>query len=245
MPSYEIPVPVADNPMSVYVATPGGGGPTPAIVVIQHAPGVDLFIRAMADRLAQAGYLAAAPDLYHRQEAGGDAMAKMRNLRDREVQADVEATVAMLRARADVDGDRLGITGFCMGGRVVWLMAAAVPVFRAAVVYYGGNIQVPWGEDVPAPFARAGQIACPLLFHFGADDGNPSPDDMARYDRELTRLGKPHEFHGYAGAAHAFMNFTREASFRQGASRLSWERTLGFLARHLSAHRPAAQDPAP
>lgn len=233
MPSADLTVPVEGHPMDLYLAAPDGAGPHAGLVVIMHAPGVDTFIRATVDRLAAAGYAAAAPDLYHRQPAGGDAMAKMRDLRDRQVQADVEATVAMLHARVEVDGARLGIIGFCMGGRVVWLMAAAVPGWRAAVAYYGGNIQVPWGDDVPAPFSRAHQIACPLLFHFGADDGNPSPDDMALYGRELTRLGKPHEFHSYPGAAHAFMNFSRPASYREEASRVSWERTLRFLAEHL------------
>ena len=82
-------------------------------------------------------------------------------------------------------------------------------------------------------FERTADIGCPLLFHFGADDANPSPEDMQVLDRELARHGKPHEFHTYPGAGHAFMDFTSSARYREMADRLSWPRTLQFLARYL------------
>ena len=105
---------------------------------------------------------------------------------------DINAAVGFLQNHAAVDRDRLGITGFCMGGRVVWLMAAASSAFKAAVPYYGGSIMVPWGSATQSPFELTDGINCPMMFHFGEEDGNPSPEDKVKLDVELTRLDKPH-----------------------------------------------------
>jgi len=188
----------------------------------------------MVARLIEAGYFVAAPDLYHRLDARqGDGLDRMKQLRDPEVALDVNAAVEYLRDHPLVDAKRLGIIGFCMGGRVTYLMAALNPHFRAAVAYYGGNILVPWG-DGPSPFSLSENLHCPLLFHFGADDSNPSPDDMDTFEQELTRLGKAHEFYSYAGAGHAFLNFTNPQRYREAATQTSWPRTLDFFNRHLA-----------
>jgi len=228
-----ITIPVGAQHMALCTAWPDGPGPFPAIVAIQHAPGLDTFTQTMVERLAQAGYAAAAPDLYHRLDARLDGMAKMKLLRDREVEADVAASVDWLRQHPAVAPGRLGVTGFCMGGRVAYLAAAANPHFKAAVVFYGGNIMQPWGEGVVAPFARSSEIHCPLMFHFGADDSNPSPEDMQRYDAELARHNKLHEFHAYAGAGHAFLNFTNAERYREAAAAVAWPRALDFFSRYL------------
>lgn len=233
MPAIVRTIRMQDRGMALFGVRPAGNGPFPGLVVIQHASGVDLFVQTMAQRLAEAGYYCVAPDLYHRQaEHGIDGLSRMGLLRDREVEADVNAAAEFLRAEPEVAADRIGIIGFCMGGRVAYLMAAANPHFKAAVVYYGGNTMVSWG-DTPPPFARSADIHCPILFHFGADDTNPSPQDRAKLDAELTRLGKPHEFHEYPSAGHAFMNFEAPQRYREAASQASWPRTLDFLARYL------------
>ena len=219
--------------MALHTAWPTGEGPFPVVVVIMHAGGVDTFVQAMVARLVDAGFFVAAPDLYHQLDARlGDMLDKLKQLRDPEVEVDVNATVDYLRGHPLVDGKRLGIIGFCMGGRVAYLMAARNPHMRAAVAYYGGNIMNPWG-DGPSPFSLSADLHCTLLFHFGADDTNPSPDDMARLDQELTRLGKAHEFYAYAGAGHAFLNFTNPQRYREDATQVSWPRTLDFLTRQL------------
>ena len=123
-------VPVGGQEMTLYLSTPDGPGPFAGVVVIHHAGGVDTFTRTMADRLAAAGFAAAAPNLFHR--LSDDLERKMPHLRDPEVIADVNATVDFLRQHPGVYGEQLGITGFCMGGRVVYLMAAANPHFKAA-----------------------------------------------------------------------------------------------------------------
>ena len=220
--------------MRCYVAVPAGEGPFPAVVVIQHAGGVDEFVQEMCGRFAAAGYVAMAPDLYHRQdpESGEEMLARMGRLRDVEVVRDVNAAIDHAGRLDEVAPDRIGIAGFCMGGRVAYLMATHVPSLRAAVVFYGGNIMVPWGEG-PAPFDRSEGIACPLLGLFGEQDTNPSPADVAKIDAELTRLGKQHEFHSYAGVGHAFMVSMRPG-YRRDVADEAWGECLGWLQRHLS-----------
>ena len=219
--------------MRCYVTTPSGSGPHPAVVVIQHAGGVDDFVQTMTDRIAEAGFAGAAPDLYHRDDpnASDDALTRMSRLRDKNIVADTNATIEHLKAMPDVRSDRIGITGFCMGGRVAYLMAAQNRTLSAAVVFYGGNIMVPWGE-VPAPFGLSERITCPVLGLFGAEDGNPNPADVAKIDAELTRLGRQHEFHSYAGAGHAFMNEGRP-SHRPEAAAAAWVQCVAWFDRYL------------
>jgi len=234
MPSFSESLKVNAHDMTLYISLPSGSGPSPAVVVIQHLGGVDTFVRTMVDRLAEAGYAAAAPDLYHRLGEDLEPAMRRQQLKDPEIITDLNATVDFLRHHPEVDRGCLGITGFCMGGRVVYLMAASNPHFRAAVAYYGGNIMVPWGEGVEAPFARTGELVCPLMFHFGEKDSNPSQDDMRKLGAELRRYGKEHEFHTYSDAGHAFMDFTNPQRYQEAAATASWPRTLDFFARHLS-----------
>ena len=226
---------VSGGTMRCYVSAPAGTAATPAVIVIQHAGGVDEFIRVMCDRLAEEGYVAVAPDLYHREDpnSGDDPMTRMGRLRDDSIVADVSAAVEHAGRLAEVRPDRIGITGFCMGGRVAYLMAAQIAAIKACVVFYGGNIMVPWGEG-PAPFDISEQIVSPVLGLFGEDDPNPNPADVAKIDAELTRLGKPHEFHSYPGAGHAFMNEGRP-SHREVAAKDAWRRCLEWFDRYLKA----------
>jgi carboxymethylenebutenolidase len=193
------------------------------------------FIRTIADRLAEAGYAAVAPDLFHRfteEMVRSSGKSRRELLSDPQTIADINATVDWLRNHSAIDGERLGITGFCMGGREAWLGAATNPHIKAAVPYYGGNIQVPWGEATQSPFQLARNIKCPVLFHFGEIDVNPSQDDMRKYDAELTRRRISHQFYTYPNTDHGFMDFTA-ARYQKESAEASWPRTLEFLAQHL------------
>ncbi len=222
------------NPMPLHVSAPAGAGIFPAMVVIQHQSGVDEFIQGVTRRLAEAGYLTAAPDLYHRDgpNCQDDMRTRSTRLSDRRVSADVGASVDFLKRQSQVDAKRIGIIGFCMGGRVVYLMAAAIPDFKAAVTFYPGNTARAWGRDIASPLERTGEIHCPVQGHFGDDDKNPSPEDRAKLDAELTKHAKPHEFFAYPDAGHAFMDHTKE-SYRPQAEAAAWPRALNFLQRHL------------
>lgn len=228
--------PSDDNSMPIYLSLPDGAGPFPALVMIQHQTGVDEFMQGMAQRLAGAGYLAAAPNLYHRDgpDCQDDPRTRSQRLGDRRVMNDIEATVKFLRSNPHVDGQRIGIVGFCMGGRVVYLAATTNPAFKAAVTFYPGNTGRAWGRDIPSPFERSADMKCPIQGHFGDDDKNPSPEDRQKLAAELTKHNKLHEFYAYPGAGHAFMDNTKE-SFRADAEAAAWPRMLDFLRRHLGA----------
>ena len=218
---------VDGSSMPVYLAEGDGGGA--GVLVCMHAPGVDAFIQDICHRLADAGFTAAAPDLYHRQDAGDlNPLERMGLLRDTEILRDYEVAGDWLAGRSDPG--RQGVIGFCMGGRLSYLWAAHRGGLRAAVVFYGGNILMPWG-DAPAPFDRTGEIDCPLLGLFGNDDENPSPADVDRIAAELDRAGKRYEFHRYDGAGHAFLNFMRP-SLREEAAADAWNRCADFLRAH-------------
>jgi carboxymethylenebutenolidase len=218
--------------MRCYVSGPSTGR-SPAVIVAQHAGGVDDFICGMCDRFAESGFVTVAPDLYQREEPGSadDPMTRMGRLRDDQIVRAMDAAVAHAKTLAEVDGERLGVTGFCMGGRVAYLMAASSSAFSAAIVFWGGSIMNAWG-DGPAPFALTDRIGCPVLGLFGEDDPNPNPADVARIDAEMTRFSKAHEFHSYPGAGHAFMN-ERRPSYRPEASADAWRRSVEWFDRHL------------
>jgi carboxymethylenebutenolidase len=227
-------IPVDGHPMRVFLDVPAGGGARAGVVVMIHGPGLDRFIETQVEDLARHGYVAAAPDLFHRQpEDGSDMMARIGRLQDREILADADATIACLKSLEEARVGALAVLGFCMGGRHTYLLAAARPDdWKAAGVFYGGNIMQPWGAG-PAPFDLTSQIACPMVGFFGDDDTNPSPDDVRTIDAELTKHAKPHEFHHYPGAGHAFLNFMNPDRHRPAQAADAWQKMLAFLDRHL------------
>ena len=213
--------------MPVYLA--GAEGDRPGVLVCLHAPGVDDFIQDICHRLSDAGFVAAAPDLYHRQQADGlGPLERMGLLRDPEILRDYDVASSWLAQRSSAG--RQCVIGFCMGGRLAYLWAAHRAGLAAAVVFYGGNIMVPWG-DPPTPFDRTEEIDCPLLGLFGNEDENPSPSDVDGIAAELERTGKTFEIHRYDGAGHAFLNFMRP-SLREESAADAWARCVG----HLQAH---------
>jgi carboxymethylenebutenolidase len=241
MPNFWESTTVNGKDMGLYVSVPEGDGPFPAVIVIQHQGGVDDFIQEMTRRMPEAGYVGVAPVLYHRDpvDSVDDAPTRRGRLLDANLIADVQATMDFLSAHPGIDSSRVGIVGYCMGGRVAYLMAAAIPGMKAAVDYYGGNRMLSWG-DGPTPFDRTADIQCPVLGHFGEIDANPSQADMAKFDAEMTRLGKEHQFYSYPNADHGFMN-ERGPRYNADADKNSWPRTLDFFARTLQ-QAPVAAD---
>ena len=228
-------VQVEDNKMPLYVSVPESGGPVPGIVVVHGQSGLEGFIKDTTHMLALQGYVAVAPNLYHRDglDCKDDNPTRKARLRDTGIIADVQAAIGFLKNHSRVNGGKLGIVGFCMGGRIVYMMSAASKELQAGVMFYGSGTMVPFGEG-PAPFDRTREISCPIQGHFGAEDKNPSPEDMRKLDAELTKYGKAHEFHTYSGAAHAFVN-TGSSNYRPHAAALSWPKATEFFSRHLVA----------
>jgi carboxymethylenebutenolidase len=231
-------VKVDQSNMPLYLSVPESGGPFPGIVVVHGQSGLENFIKETTHMLALQGYAAVAPNLYHRDgpDCKDDNPTRKARLRDGMIINDVTSSLNFLKNQRQVDSDRLGIIGFCMGGRIVYLMSAASRDLKAAVMFYGGSTMVPSGEG-PSPFDRTREISCPIQGHFGAEDQNPSPEDMRKLDAELSRWDKPHEFYMYTGAAHAFAN-AGSSNYRPHAAALAWPRATGFFSRHLVRENP-------
>ncbi len=235
MPSFTDKLNVGGSEMEMYAALPDGPGPHPAVVIAFHVGGLDDFDRKMADQLAESGFVAVVPDLFHRfpqSVMDGPRLDRLGHLQDPDIIADMNAAVDFLAGNSSIDSNRLGVTGFCMGGRIAWLMAASNPIFKCTAPFYGGNIMGNWGPG-ETPFSMANNINCPMLFHFGAEDGNPSVADRDIFDAELTRLGKDFEFHTYDGAGHAFMDYTNPERHHAESAAAAWPRTIDFFNKHL------------
>ena len=222
--------------MDIYKSVPVGEGPFPSLVVIMNAFGVAEFTKGMCDRFADEGFLAVAPDLFHSisdQMADSQGKTKRELLDDTQIIIDVGAAVEFLEKDPLAQPNKVGITGFCCGGRIAWLMSAVSDAFCVSVPFYGGNLFVPWGTGKLSPFELADNINCPMMFHFGENDDNPSQSDMLILDKELTRLRKDYRFYCYPDAGHAFMDFGDRVRYNQRASEMSWPRTMEFLNEHL------------
>lgn len=225
--------------MDVYLAYPHGWGPFPAVVLVHRFDGLADWVKDRADRLAKAGFMAVAPDMFHRSPKALDVRDKGKELLDKNIVADIQAAFEFAKTLPGVDRDAIAIMGHCMGGRMSFLGAAAVPGFKACVVYYGGGMFLAKG-DGPPPFERLKDIRCPVVGFFGNEDTNPSRADVDRIDAELTRSKVKHEFHRFDGVGHGFQSYDDPAKFRDYESFQSWNRTLSFLLKNLKKNPSAA-----
>ena len=216
--------------MDLLIDAPAGEGPHTAVLLMFHRGGFDGFTKGRLQALREGGYLACAPDFYHRCPEGYSGGDCKQFLKDSEILAETEAAVAYLRAREDVDADRLFILGHCMGGRMALMVAARLPLFRGCVVSYGGGMFLSWGDEGEAPFEWIGDIACPVIGFYGGLDVNPSPEDVDRIDARLTEAGVTHAFHRYPDVGHGFQNPAHDAPETRAASNDAWGKALDFLA---------------
>ncbi len=222
-------VEVNGSPMRICIAAPDGDGPHPAVIVMCHIGGLDAFTEDRVERLAAAGYAAAAPDVFHYHEWIEEKEARRATLRDENIVDDIEAAIVQVERTERVDPQRIAIIGHCMGGRTAMLGAANIPRLGPLVVYYGGRTMISWGGEGPTPFERIPHVKGPVIGFFGMEDTEPSPEDVDKIEAELKRHGIACEFHRYEGAGHAFQNFLSPERYREDAANDSWEKTLRFL----------------
>jgi carboxymethylenebutenolidase len=230
----------AGQTMEGYLTQPAAIGRYPAVVVIQEIWGVNSHIQSVTDRLPSQGYVGLAPALFHREgrmtlglyEEMEPALARLGRCTDANIIADVNAAVAYLKAQPFVDPQRIGIVGFCFGGRVSYQSACNVPDLKAAVVYYGGRILQPLGGPGPAPVEQTANITAPLMGVFGEEDSNPSPADVATIEVELKNHGKTHKLHMYPGCGHGF-HCDGRASYRHEAAKDAWAKTIAWFDKYL------------
>jgi carboxymethylenebutenolidase len=234
MPTHWKTLQVDRSEMKALVAEPDTSGRHAGVVVIMGRTGIDEALQEQVGDLAAHGFVSIAPDMFHREDPSSpDYGTANTRVLDVNIEKDVNSAISYLQTHASVDPKRIGIVGFCMGGRISYLMATRNSEFKAAAVYYGGNIMKPRG-DGPSPFEKTANINCPVIGLFGLDDENPSPADVKKIDAELTRLGKLHEFHSYLNAGHAFMGKGRP-SYRDHAAKDAWPRTLNWFQKYLVA----------
>ena len=205
-----------------YLATPEKGT-GPGLVVIQEWWGLDDHIKSVTDRFAAAGFVALAPDLYHGEvtdepdEAGKYMMA----LDLGEAARDMSGAVDLVREKSG--SDKIGVTGFCMGGGLTLTLACQRPdAVAVAVPWYG---VIPWPDAQPDWSAVGGTI----VGHIAENDGFFGPDAAAELETTLTDLGKDATFHVYLGGEHAFFNDTRPEVYSSEHSDLAWNRTIEAL----------------
>jgi carboxymethylenebutenolidase len=217
--------------MDVLVDAPPGPGPHPAALLMFHRGGFDDFTRSRVTALREGGYLACAPNFYHRAPPGYALTDCKQFLKDSEVLAETRAATDYLRGRPDVDASRIFIFGHCMGGRMAMMGAAKIRDFRGCVVFYGGGIFASWGDEGATPFDWLGDIRCPVIGFYGDHDVNPSPEHVDRMDVKLTEAGVPHVFHRYPDVGHGFQNPAHDAPETRRASADAWAKALDFMAR--------------
>lgn len=211
--------------VGAYLAKPQGSGPFPAVIVIQEWWGLNPHIKDVAERYAREGYVALAPDLYRGKVTAdpNEAGKLMGALSREEAVKDLLGAVQHLKAMKEVRGDRLGVTGFCMGGSFALLLPCRTKEVRAAAPYYG---------EIPDA-ATLKNLVCPILYIYGDQDFWITNDEVKRLEATLKKLGKPGEVKIYPGAPHAFFNDTRKDVHRPKEAQDAWRRTLDFFARHL------------
>lgn len=221
-----------------YAAWPGKTGPFPGLVLVPDVRGLSEHYRDVARRFAGAGFFTLAVDLYSREGAPelSDLAAVTRwiqGLPDRRVLGDLAGAVGYLAQRAEVRADRIGVTGFCMGGQYA-LLAACTTEVAACVCWYGMLRYAERNDTKPAsPLDLAPSLRCPFLGLFGAEDALIPRADVDGLRAILERTGAAHEIHVYPGAGHAFFNDTRPDAYRPAAAADAWPRATAFLHRCL------------
>ncbi len=234
-------VKIGDYGMPVYEARPASGGPAPIVVCISEVWGVHEWVRDVTRRFAKAGYYAVAPELFKREGGVGqlsDIQAILKivfAVPRKQLLGDVAATIDWAKRRPGARADRVGVTGWCWGGGVVYQVVATNPDIKAAVAWYGAPGR-PF-PDQPAPvsgFDVAKDIKAPLLGLYGETDTSPTPAD-ARKLGELVKMHNPNvEIVIEPGAGHAFFADYRP-SFNAAAAADGWKRCLDWFARYLKA----------
>ena len=230
----EVRIPVEGGEIPAYRAMPASGGPFATVLVVHEIFGVHEHIKDVCRRLAKSGYFAVAPLLFSREgdvSRVSDVPAIMKivaKVPDREVALDLDATVAWAKSTGKADTAKLGITGFCWGGREVWLYAAHNPSLKAAVAWYG-PLQTPVNDMRPKnPIDLASQINVPVLgLYGGADQGIPIAQ-IEQMRAALKAAGKRSEIIVYPDTPHGF-NADYRPSYRPEAAKDGWKRTIAWF----------------
>lgn len=234
----DVTINTTDGPMRLYTARPDGE-PRGAIVVVQEAFGVNPHIEDVTRRTADAGYYAVAPDVFHRSGPGsiveygdfGKVMDFFKDVSgDEAILTDIGAAIEHCRTNGFTD-QRIGIVGFCFGGRVSFLTALHYAL-GASVGFYGGGIVTGRFPQFPPLLDRVQSLQTPWLGLFGDQDASIPVDDVETLRSALRDANVETEVVRYPDAGHGF-HCDRRADYREDDARDAWARTLQWFASHL------------
>jgi carboxymethylenebutenolidase len=226
-----------------YLALPDCEGSYAGLVLVPDVRGLYEHYRDVARRFAAEGLATLAVDLYARE--GTPDLPDMQSvfrwmaaLPDARVLGDLRAAQRYLAARADVRGDAIGITGFCMGGQYALMAACSLEGFAACVSWYGMLRYAETNERKPkSPLDMVPGLSCPYLGLFGAEDAIIPRADVAELEGRLANVVRDSEVKVYPSAGHAFFNDSRPEMYRAGAAQDAWPRAVAFLRKHLVERR--------
>jgi len=234
----EVKIPVVDGQIPAYRAMPATGGPFPVVLVVQEIFGVHEYIQDICRRFAKLGYLAVAPQLYARQgdvsqipdvqEIIGKVVSKVP---DTQVMADLDAAVDWAVKSGKGDVNRLGITGFCWGGRMVWLYAAHSPRLKAGVAWYGRLVGQASDLTPKHPIDLATKLKAPVLGLYGGSDAGIPIDTIDRMRKALQAAGSSSQIIVYPDTPHGFHADYRP-SYRKQQAQDGWKRLQDWFKKY-------------
>ena len=236
----EVKIPTADGDLPGYFARPQGPGPFPVMVVIEEIFGVHEYIKDVCRRFAHAGYAAVAPELYARiadlskmTDAGQIIRQVISKAPDATLMTDLDSAAAYAAANGG-DAARLGVNGFCRGGRAVWLYAIHNPKLRAAVAWYGPVAGGTSPIQPHNPIDLSAGLKCPLLGLYAGKDGSISQSDVATTATRARAAGATVEIVVYPDAGHGFhADYRPSYNARDAAD--GWQRALAWFHAHGAA----------
>jgi carboxymethylenebutenolidase len=234
----EVKIPTSDGEMPAYRAMPASGGPFPTILVVQEIFGVHEHIKDICRRLAKLGYLAVAPELYARQ---GD-VSNMTNIQDiiskvvskvpdSQVLSDLDATAAWAKKSGKANTAKLGVTGFCWGGRIVWLYSAHNPDIKAGVAWYGRLVGQPDDLHPKNPIDLVSSLKAPVLGLYGGADTGIPVESVEQMKKALKDANKPSEIVLYSDTPHGFYADYRP-TYRKKEADDGWKRLQEWFKGH-------------
>jgi carboxymethylenebutenolidase len=222
----DVTFPSGGETLTGYLALPESVGKHPALVVIHEWWGLNDWVKEQTRKLAEQGYVALAVDLYRGQVAYDPSLAHelMRGMPQDRAIRDLKAAVDYLASRQEVNKEKIGSIGWCMGGGFSLLLAVDEPRLAACVVNYGA---------LPTDSADIQKIQAPVLGNFGAEDRGIPPSAVEAFERAMKAANKSIDVKVYPGAGHAFENPNNKLGYREVAAEDAWKRTLTFLDHNL------------
>jgi carboxymethylenebutenolidase len=225
-----------DGPMEIYVSSPQGEGKFPVLLVFQEAFGVNSHIQSICQRFAEEGFVAVAPELFHREgkhltveySARKEIMPLLGKLTNMELLSDIRATIDFLPSLPKVDGEKLFTIGFCVGGFASLLAATEFPVKKMVSFYGGGIVHKRPNIGLDPLLEKVGKVESDSLFFFGGKDASIPPDDVQTLQKTLIQEEIPHEVVVFPTADHGFFCDERK-SYDETSAKEAWKKTLNFF----------------